>query len=81
MPDRAQFKECTAELKGKIESGEISKELFTPEQLSDIMKGKAKIKDLTWHHHQIPGKMQLVNSDVHGVNHLGGNKLWGDGIR
>lgn len=46
-----------------------------------FLKGKAKIKDLTWHHHQIPGKMQLVNSNVHGVNHLGGNKLWGDGIR
>ncbi|WP_394531722.1 hypothetical protein C1N83_25530 [Priestia aryabhattai] len=35
----------------------------------------------------IPGKwgefhkMQLVVSKTHKVNHLGGNKLWGDGIR
>ena len=35
----------------------------------------------TWHHHQVPGKMQLVVSKTHKVNHLGGNKLWGDGIR
>ncbi|MGG0454574.1 hypothetical protein ABEY64_00380 [Bacillus mycoides] len=28
-----------------------------------------------------PGKMQLVLTDIHGVNHLGGNKLWGEGIR
>ncbi|MBL2179658.1 HNH endonuclease, partial [Klebsiella pneumoniae] len=27
------------------------------------------------------GKMQLVVSKTHKVNHLGGNALWGDGIR
>ncbi|MGQ4671846.1 HNH endonuclease [Bacillus toyonensis] len=37
------------------------------------------MKGLTWHHHQVPGKMQLVLTDIHGVNHLGGNKLWGRG--
>ncbi|MCA0999072.1 HNH endonuclease [Bacillus thuringiensis] len=31
--------------------------------------------------HQVPGKMQLVVSKTHKVNHLGGNALWGDGIR
>ncbi|MEK4777904.1 hypothetical protein NST86_16435 [Bacillus sp. FSL L8-0199] len=25
--------------------------------------------------------MQLVLTDIHGINHLGGNKLWGEGIR
>ncbi len=39
------------------------------------------IDDLTWHHHQVPGKMQLVVSSKHSVNHLGGNRLWGGGIR
>ncbi|MED4323058.1 hypothetical protein P9232_16670 [Weizmannia sp. CD-2023] len=29
----------------------------------------------------MPGKMQLVVSKTHKVNHLGGNKLWGDGNR
>ncbi|WP_082063247.1 HNH endonuclease [Paenibacillus sp. IHBB 10380] len=26
-------------------------------------------------------KMKLVPTNVHKVNHLGGNSLWGDGIR
>ncbi|WP_242491343.1 HNH endonuclease [Bacillus cereus] len=39
-----------------------------------------RIVDLTWHH-QVPGKIQLVVLAKHSVNHLGGNKLWGDGIR
>ncbi|KZD41248.1 HNH endonuclease [Bacillus cereus] len=80
-PDEAQFKECTRKLKEAIDSGKISKELFSPGQLAQINAGKARIKGLTWHHHQVPGKMQLVISKVHKVNHLGGNKLWGDGIR
>ena len=64
------------------ENGEVSKELFSAEQLDQIKKERAKIKGLTWHHHQVQGKMQLVLKDIHGsVNHLGGNKLWGDGIR
>nr|WP_083842100.1 HNH endonuclease [Fictibacillus macauensis] len=38
--------------------------------------------DLTWHHHQVPGKMQLVIENIHGkVNHLGGNQLWGEARR
>ncbi|MDM5191314.1 HNH endonuclease [Bacillus hominis] len=40
-----------------------------------------RISDLTWHYHRVSGKMQLVISDTHSVNHLGGNKLLGGGIR
>lgn len=79
--DDTQFKECTGLLKEAIEQGKISKDIFTPKQLRDIENGEARIKGLTWHHHQVPGKMQLVVSKTHKVNHLGGNKLWGDGIR
>ncbi|MEB9974258.1 HNH endonuclease [Bacillus cereus] len=81
MKDTDQFKECTRILKKAIEEGKVSRELFTPQQLNQIEKGRARIKGLTWHHHQVPGKMQLVLTDIHGVNHLGGNKLWGEGIR
>ncbi|WP_257129118.1 HNH endonuclease [Bacillus pseudomycoides] len=49
--------------------------------MAQIQKGEARIHGLTWHHHQVTGKMQLVDSEVHGANHLGGNKLWGGGIR
>ncbi|MED0958294.1 HNH endonuclease [Bacillus paramycoides] len=81
MKDTAQFKECTRILKEAIEKGKVPRELFTPQQLNQIEKGRARIKGLTCHHHQVPGKMQLVLTDIHGVNHLGGNKLWGEGIR
>jgi len=79
--DETQFKKCTSLLKEAIEQGNISKDIFTSKQLRDIENGEARIKGLTWHHHQVPGKMQLVVSKTHKVNHLGGNKLWGDGIR
>ncbi|WP_249927470.1 HNH endonuclease, partial [Heyndrickxia sporothermodurans] len=82
MKDTSQFKECTRILKEAIEKGQVPRELFTPQQLDQIQKGRARIKGFTWHHHQVPGKMQLVLEDIHGaVNHLGGNKLWGEGIR
>ncbi|PGM60556.1 hypothetical protein CN947_16785 [Bacillus cereus] len=79
--DLRQFEECTRALQKAIEAGKVSKDIFTPKQLAQISAGKERIQGLTWHHHQVPGKMQLVVSKVHGVNHLGGNKLWGDGIR
>jgi len=82
MKDTDQFKECTRILKEAIEKGEVPKDIFNPQQIDQIEKGRARIKGFTWHHHQVPGKMQLVLEDTHGsVSHLGGNKLWGDGIR
>ncbi|WP_280141395.1 HNH endonuclease [Bacillus sp. 71mf] len=76
-----QFKECTQMLKKAIEKGEILKEIFTPKQLKEIKIGLPRISDLTWHHHQVPGKMQLVIKKKHSLSHLGGNKLWGGDIR
>nr|WP_090999376.1 HNH endonuclease [Bacillus sp. 491mf] len=50
-------------------------------QLKEIKIGFPRISDLTWHH-QMPGKMQLVIENIYNnVSHLGGNKLWGDGLR
>jgi hypothetical protein len=49
--------------------------------LAQINRGKAKIQDLTWYYHQLSGKMQLVVTNIHQANHLGGDKLWGAGIR
>ena len=79
--DPKQFKICTQHLKQSIETEQISRELFTSKQLQQIMDEAPYIDDLTWHHHQVTGKMQLVDSNKHSVNHLGGNKLWGGGIR
>lgn len=34
--------------------------------------------DLTWHHHETPGRMQLVPRDIHdAVRHTGGHSIWG----
>ncbi|WP_245638949.1 HNH endonuclease [Priestia koreensis] len=71
--DYRQFKLCTQALKESIEKGEILKEVFITKQLRDIYNGEARIKGLTGPHHQVPGKMQLVVSKTHKVNHLGGN--------
>lgn len=43
--------------------------------LQQIIDGKPMIVGLTWHH-QLPEKMQLVNSEIHQANHLGGNAVW-----
>ncbi|QXE03373.1 HNH endonuclease [Terribacillus sp. DMT04] len=79
--DDKQFVECTKQLKEEIKQGNIPRDIFTSRQLKMIELELPRIEGLTWHHHQVPGKMQLVISDKHGVNHLGGNKLWGGGIR
>nr|WP_276574887.1 HNH endonuclease [Paenibacillus allorhizoplanae] len=34
----------------------------------------------TWHHHQIAGKMQLVDANIHAkTGHSGGRSIWGFG--
>ncbi|MEI4803436.1 HNH endonuclease [Bacillus sp. FJAT-51639] len=68
-------------MKAAINKGEIPRDIFTPKQLKMIELELPRILDLTWYHHQVPGKMQLVVSKTHKVSHLGGNKLWGDDIR
>ena len=80
-PDKNQFEACTMALDKAIKDGLVPESMFTPNQLQDIIDGMPKIEGLTWHHHQVTGKMQLVPSIVHNTNHLGGNKLWGEGIR
>lgn len=53
---------------------------FTKKQLEDIRNHRDQIEGLTWHHHQEPGKMQLVPSDIHGpTKHTGGRAIWGGG--
>ena len=78
--DEVQFKYCVKKLAKAIESNpELSKQ-FTPKQLEQIKNGEPRISGLTWHHSEIPGKMQLVNSDIHAkTGHTGGRDVWGGG--
>lgn len=40
------------------------------------MDEQERIDRLTWHHHQDPGKMQLVNKEIHqSTGYLGGNAM------
>ncbi|WBW95949.1 HNH endonuclease [Oceanirhabdus sp. W0125-5] len=81
VTDIEQFENCTMALHDAIKNGKIPESLFTPKQLQQIIDGKPRITGLTWHHHQVTGKMQLVNAEIHQANHLGGNAIWGGGIR
>ena len=45
-----------------------------------IKNGEPRISGLTWHHNEIPGKMQLVDATEHSTcRHTGGRSIWGGG--
>jgi hypothetical protein len=76
--DRTKHEQnCNEKLKEAIEKDPELKKKFTPEQLEQIRNGETP-DGYTWHHHQQPGKMQLVDSETHGKSaHTGGYAIWG----
>ncbi|MEK3806090.1 HNH endonuclease [Bacillus sp. FSL H8-0547] len=47
------------------------------DDLIDLNAGTTPEK-YTWHHHQNPGRMELVDSEIHSrTGHTGGQKIWG----
>jgi hypothetical protein len=80
--DTAIFEYCTEQLKEAITANPELAKQFTSQQLEQIMNGDAYIKGLTWHHNEVPGRMELVDSKVHAATgHTGGNTIWCGGIR
>lgn len=78
--DNDQLIECTKKLKQRIESDSEFAKGFTPRQIEQIKAGEKRITGLTWHHNEIPGRMQLVNSETHQIcRHTGGRSIWGGG--
>ena len=72
-------KECYRKLKEAVEKDPELREKFTEEQLEQIANGETP-DGYTWHHHQEPGRMQLVDSKTHGeTRHTGGYSIWGSG--
>lgn len=74
-----QFKYCDKALKQAVNSSPALAAMFTPVQLQWINAGETP-PGFTWHHHQQPGKMQLVrkqdhNPQMHGAAHIAG-ALW-----
>lgn len=67
---------ATRALRTEILDGKIPVNNFSEVQLKDIMSGKEKIREFTWHHNEIPNRMQLVPEKSHkDTGHLGGEKL------
>lgn len=78
--DTEQFKYCTQKLAKQIEKDSELAKQFTPRQIEQIKNGEPRISGLTWHHNEIPGKMQLVNANEHNIcRHTGGRSIWGGG--
>ena len=78
--DAKQFSYCTKELAKAIEKKPDLAEQFTDRQLEYIKEGRPYISGLTWHHNEVPGKMQLISSDIHSrTPHTGGRSVWGGG--
>ncbi|WP_370464665.1 HNH endonuclease [Methylosinus sp. RM1] len=86
VPDRAAFfavgpqeqmAMATKTLRGMINSDPVYKARlgFSLFQLRDIEIGVHKIKGYAWHHHQQPGRMQLVPENLHKVSHVGGSSM------
>ncbi len=71
-----QLEECFRQLNEALETGALSASRFTSMQLQDLAAGAPKLKGLVWHHHEEPGKMQLVNAYAHLVRHIGGRSTW-----
>lgn len=78
--DTEQFKYCTEKLKQRIEQSPEFARNFTSRQIEQIKAGEPRISGLTWHHNEIPGKMQLVDASAHQqCRHTGGRSIWGGG--
>ena len=78
--DTEQFKYCTQKLAKQIERNPQLAKQFSPRQLEQIKNGEPRISRLTWHHNEIPRKMQLVDAMEHNTcRHTGGRSIWGGG--
>ncbi|MDA7027417.1 HNH endonuclease [Bacillus sp. CLL-7-23] len=77
--DKEQFKHLSKELYEKAMNNQKIKSRFTDDELEILRNGETP-KRFVWHHHQEPGKMQLVNSEIHdAAKHTGGRAYWGGG--
>ncbi|MGF7035336.1 hypothetical protein J2T17_006344 [Paenibacillus mucilaginosus] len=67
--DYNQFNALDEELYKRCEKGTVKQEIC-----------EKRKTDYTWHHHQVPGRMQLVKKYYNNkISHVGGRELWGGG--
>ena len=78
--DLKQFDFCVKCLARRIENDPEFAKQFTARQIEQIKNGEPNISGLTWHHNEVPGRMQLVNTREHAIcRHTGGRSIWGGG--
>jgi hypothetical protein len=77
--DHVQFEAANSFLANKIEMDpELQKE-FTTEQYNQIQLGETP-DGYVWHHHEVPGRLELVDEEIHSrTGHTGGRFIWGGG--
>lgn len=77
--DREQFGYCTEQLREAAETNPEVRSRFNDMQLEQIRNGDTP-DGYIWHHHEEPGRMQLVDEYDHAKSaHTGGRSLWGGG--
>ena len=73
------FDRASKDLYQQIMANDELARRFTQEEIELFKKGSVP-KRFTWHHHQKPGLMQLVDRRIHRqTGHIGGYSIWGKG--
>lgn len=73
------FDRASKDLYQQIMANDELASRFTQEEIELFKKGSVP-KRFTWHHHQKPGLMQLVDRRIHRqTGHIGGYSIWGKG--
>lgn len=77
--DAVQFDNANEQLAYEIQQDSELMAQFTPEQILQIQAGETP-DGYVWHHHQEPGRLELVDEETHAqTGHSGGRSLWGGG--
>ena len=73
------FDRASKDLYQQIMANDELARKFTQEEI-ELFKNGSVPKRFTWHHHQNPGLMQLVDRRIHRqTGHIGGYSIWGKG--
>lgn len=77
--DYQQFDYANEQLLEKIHSDPVFAATFSAEELAQAEAGETP-DGYVWHHHEEPGRMELVDEKTHAqTGHTGGKAIWGGG--
>ncbi len=69
--------QCNERLKEALNNDPLLTEKFSDQQLEQIKDGETP-DGYSWHHDAEPGRMQLVDAEIHSkTGHTGGYSIWG----